>query len=183
MTGKKAVVSDRRVVSDMVAAPKYRIVSNVHERLNDIIFEDESVIPDFDMPPLARLRIHVTEHLIALRLAKLIHFRSQRIEPLETDRDEYRIVSWRETFLKLFERDDINIKQRFGVDVALMHGERVDAVCAVLCQIDVGDLGKVGGPEYNGTLHEAVFQRRKAEQLKEVTPSTTCPRSSAVSFK
>ena len=47
---QEAVVADRRVVADVVAAPQHHVAAQPDEGLHDVALEDEAVLAQLDVP-------------------------------------------------------------------------------------------------------------------------------------
>src|SRR5689334_23013714 len=149
VTGDKAVVTYRRVMTDMIATPNNHIAANLDKRLDNIRLENEAVIPHVDIAPMDCLRIYITDHLIAFALAAVIDFSAESIDSLKADSDKHRVGIGRVKFMYPLEGYNGQSKERWLIDVLFIDCEGYHLIVAVLCQINMGYLGKVASAEEN----------------------------------
>src|SRR6266581_1267327 len=69
--GNETIVLDPRVVPYVVPAPERDVVPDVHEGLDGVVLEDETVLADAQLGPHGRLAADVTGQLVPLRLRVL----------------------------------------------------------------------------------------------------------------
>src|SRR5438477_1456109 len=153
VTGDEAIVADRDMVSNVIAAPEDDVIADLHERLNDICFEDEAVVTDFELVETERAAVDVRDQLVAPALAETIELGPDPVELAEAHGDEHRVRGRRIARLELFERYDVEAEEGALGDIFLMDGECGHATRTVLRQIDIGDLREIARAENDDLLH------------------------------
>src|SRR5215212_1018555 len=100
------MVFDGRVVTNMVTTPKRHVVTNVHERLNRVVLENETVVADWMIGQERAAATHVTHQLVALLFRLEIFLFAKLVHASVAQRDKHPEFTGRVTLRDLFKRDE-----------------------------------------------------------------------------
>ena len=73
------MVADLRVVPDVLPVSENDVFPNFHERLQDVVLEDEAVLAEVDVPPDERACADVRRRPVAEPLRRLVQASPQRL--------------------------------------------------------------------------------------------------------
>src|SRR5438094_5945870 len=149
------MVSDDRVMADVIAAPENDVVSDPDERVDDGRVEDEAVVAQLDRDQDVSTRADVGDQLVAEVLAAVVDLRSGLVHPAEADCDEERVGVGRMSRQQTLKRDDWQSQQFVLGDELLVDREGRYLVVAVLTEVNGCYPGEVADAEDDDGLHES----------------------------
>ena len=80
MGRNETVVTNRRVVADVIAAPQDAVVADFHERLDRIVFENETVLAKLHVAPNEGATADITCRTVSLGLGGFVKPGTKAIE-------------------------------------------------------------------------------------------------------
>jgi len=74
------MVTNFRVMANMISAPKSHVIPDDGERLQSVVFQDQAVFTDLDSRENSRARAYVARKGVAHRFASLVFFFAKLIQ-------------------------------------------------------------------------------------------------------
>src|SRR6185312_1575918 len=136
----EAMISNRRVMADMVPAPENGVVADRDEGLDDIVLEDEAVLAERDIAPDERVRAHVRSRLITLLPGRLVEPAAQGVSLGIDESGIEMMLPGGEALRQILERHHRHPEKLLAPQVLPLDAEGHDIVLGVVREVLVGDL-------------------------------------------
>lgn len=103
---QEAVIRNPAVMADVVAAPENHVVPHLHEGLQGIVLEDETVFADLHVMPDKCPAADIADTRISLLLDRQKQAAADSVQFCRTDGDKRSKFLWRIVLFQIFEGND-----------------------------------------------------------------------------